>query len=425
MSGTWTKLTTFNSDEATDVFNNVSSAVAPVTELLTSVKSVVNSTKTFLDRQDYKAKRLISGTLALVEQALLNTLNTRAHLCVYSNLRADPDWSWKPKSGFVTESKPNPNFADGDMPVSGSGVTGWLYEILLSVYDKSNIQRPITDSKTPVGGLVFIIGASDFSEIHAAISAFKKVYPRFDSSRIDAAKKTETQPGDKKHHQSLGGYGGSRVAKLSDGLEAELAVAAAKASLSTLYSDVLPTDLSSIFVNSPGPVWVSTPAAGFFGEPAKRLTNSLETFVSENGSSSSALISLVSSLAKKIERIEETLVSIENAIQSLSAIIDALDRGSVYCGFESSGGASQFFSNAASHKDVPNFGEKGFVIGAVLLGSFPTADPLLTLGSIFGMDLSSTFSGSTEAGAALGAVSENISDVCSAVTTPSGDLLVP
>lgn len=395
MPGKWVEIGPLDSSGAQDILSDLADVLDSIADVLNAVQGVVDAVASLILGFESIIKSLITSIISAVEQTILNVLETNAHVAIYSNLKFDETWSWKPKVDIgQSETAPrNNNFLDGDVPFRGTGVSGWIGEVLASTHDTANVFRPVTDSGTATAGVILLFPAPSFSEFQEFIPLAKKLFS-FDDFRIEVAEEYQDLPKGQKWKAALGGYFGSRAAELAEGLsEGASSIKEAYSNLDETYQDALPDTAGSFFLNSPGPTWVSAPMSTFLGDDVRRMATALKRFVNSFSFADSPLIQLLNAISKKIDLLEELVRKISDIIDALAALLEALELAKFYFGSESGGGASQFYRNAMVAEGVPNVGPTGFAIGATVLLTVPNTESFISLFDLFGAPVGASFAG--------------------------------
>ena len=184
-------------------------------------------------------------------------------------------------------------------------------------------------------------------------------------------------------------------------------------SMGELYADALPSK-SQLFLGG-GPTWVSAPLAGFLGEPIKQMAKALRNFINSFTFADTGLTQLLNAISDKIDTLSKIVAEISDVIDALAALFELLEGLHIYCGVESTGGARQFFTNAAAAEGVPNVGSDGFVIGVTALSTAPSADSFLALFNVFGANVESAFNAVASGGETVGGLLEGVGEAFDAV----------
>jgi hypothetical protein len=377
-----------------------------VVQVLNAIKSAVRAIELFVINFESVLKALISAIITLIEQSLLQILETSAYLGVYSNLQVNKDWGWVQ----TPNSEAHPNAAAGDAPFNGNGMSGWLGSMLASTFDESNPLRPITDTATAVSGLIFVVGGPTFNEIKDLLPLLSRLFNFDDFSNAILSQDDLEELEAKNRWQILGGYCQTRAAKLAEGFgEAKSALEETSAQIEESLSDPFPP-VVDILQNSPGPSWVGLPFAACFGEPVRQLATALRGFVNSFSFADTPLTQLLNAITAKIQQIEEAIAFLRDVLASLSALLELLEGGQWYVANEDAGGAVRFFASAASAENVPNYGSNGAVIGFSALTTSASAHSFESLLDLFGVNVSQSFTAAAEAGEAVVATPSAVSD---------------
>lgn len=408
MPGKWNSLS-FDAGAVQGTLESASSVLESIIALLNTVQSVVRAAEALIQTFESATKALIQAILSIIEQTLLNILETNAHVGIYSNIEFDPEWSWEPKRGV---EPPNPNGKSGDAPIVGTGMSGWLATMLASTHDSSNPFRPVTDSSTNVTGVIFVIGAPSFSELAKFRENFAELKD-FSDFKLRSQEEIDAL-GHESRWKMVGGYFQSRIADLSEDLaEVEATYSEIAEQLDeTSQDDILFPDL--IFLNSPGPTWMGLPLASLFGEPLRQLTAAFRNFISAFSFADTPLTQLLNAILRKIEQIESLLELINDLIQSLITLLDFLENASFYYAEEEDGGAAAFFGNAATAENVPNYGETGVVVGTAALLTYNT-DIFESMMSLLGINAQTAFSAVSSGGEAFSATLDSVEEAAAEV----------
>ena len=394
-----------NTDQLQDVLRQTADALDTIVTLLNAIQSVVDAIAALILAFESAIKAIIIAVITLIEQLILNVLETNAHIAIHSNLKYDEDWTWKPST--LPNGFPTPNFIEGDVPFNGTGVTGWLSEMSASAYDQTNIFRPITDGQTRVTGVILLVSGPTFTEFKDLIPIFQKVFKNWDAFKI-APKGYEDLEGADRWMAAIKGYWGSRAAELDEGIkEGVEAVKEMYDGLDDAYNDLLPSSFSEALLNSPGPTWVSAPVGAILGEGVRQIADALRSFVNSFTFADSPLIQLLNAISEKIQHLEDLISKISDILDALAALLELLEVVNIYAASEV-GGASGFFSNAATAQNVPNVGPNGFAIGATALIASPSADSFLSLFELFGANIQAAVDDATAAVEGVETQAENV-----------------
>ena len=377
-----------------------------VVDVLNAIQSAVRAIELFIVSFESVLKSLISAIITLIEQGILQVLETSAYLGVYSNLQFDQDWAWKQ----IEDANPHPNAASGDAPFDGNGMSGWLGSMLASTFDEANPLRPVTDSGTAVSGLIFVVGGPTFNEVKDLLPLLSRPFNFDDFSDAILSQGDLEQLGVANRWQLLGGYCQTRAAKLAAGFaEAGAALEETSALVAESFSDPFPP-VADILRNSPGPSWVGVPLAACFGEPVRQLAAALRRFVNSFSFADTPLTQLLNAITAKIQQIEEAIAFLQDVIASLSALLELLEGGQWYVASESSGGAATFFGNAAVAENVPNYGSNGAVVGFSALTTTASEPSFESLLEIFGVSVSQSFAATAASADAVSSASSEVED---------------
>lgn len=385
-------------EDITDVLDSVVS-------ILNAIQSAVRAIELFIVTFESVLKALISAIIQLIESLLLEVLENSVHLGVFSNLKLDSEWAWKQKA----DADPHPNAEDGDAPLNGNGMSGWLGSMLLSTFDEADPFRPITDSGTTVTGLIFVVGGPTFNELKDLLPLLSRLFNFDDFSDAILTQSDLDDLGLSSRWQLLGNYYNTRAAKLSQGFaEAEAAMEGLIDSVADSSADIVPDSAAALLLNSPGPTWVGTPLAACFGEPIRQLASALRRFVNSFSFADTPLTQILNAIAAKIQQIEEAIAFLQDVIASLSALLELLEGGQWYFAQETSGGTSAFFQNAAVAENVPNYGPHGAVVGFSALSTSTNERSIESIFELFGVNVSSSFTSTAVAAATVASAAESV-----------------
>ena len=158
MAGKWTSLG-LDTSTVQETLSDIADGLDQIVTLLEVIKDLVDAVSSLILSFESAIKAILSGIITLIEQSLLNALETNAYLCVHSNLGYDSKWSFKRKGTLLADGsvESNRNFEDGDWLLRGSGMSGWMGEVMASTHDDSDPFRPITDNLTSVSGIIFYL----------------------------------------------------------------------------------------------------------------------------------------------------------------------------------------------------------------------------------------------------------------------------
>ncbi len=408
MPGKWNSLS-FETGALQGTLESASSVLESVVALLNTVAGVVRAAEALLQTFESATKGLIQSILALIQQTILNILETNAHVGIYSNLQFDTEWSWEPKQGV---EPPNPNGLAGDAPIKGTGMSGWLTTMSSSTHDSSNPFRPVTDSATAVTGIIFVLGAPSFSELGLLRGRIEELL-NFNDFKLRTQEEINDL-GYESRWKMVGGYFQSRVADLSEDLgEVESAYTEIANSIQEQSQDDI-LDPADIFLNSAGPTWLGIPLASLFGEPLRQIVSAFRSFVNSFSFADTPLTQLVNAILRKIEQIENLINLLNDLIQSLITLLDFLESVSFYYAAEPSGGASGFFANAAIAENVPNFGRTGVVVGAAAMFTKPT-DTIESAIALLGANASAAFSAVSNSAESFNATLDSVEEAAAEV----------
>jgi hypothetical protein len=408
MPGKWNSLE-FETGALQGTLESASSVLESIATLLKTVKAVVEAAEALLQTFESATKALINAVISIIEQTILNILETNAHVGFYSNLQFDTEWSWEPKDKV---DPPNPNWENGDYPIDGTGMSGWLTTMTASTFDTTNLFRPITDSGTAVSGMILVTGAPSFSEL----GEFKELFAEllnFDDFKLKTQEEIEALGYDSRW-KMVGGYFQSRLADLSEDLdEVESTYEEIKSQVDEQVNDPVPP-ADEVFLNSPGPTWVGLPIAALLGEPIRQTAAAFRRFVNAFTFADTPLTQLINAILKKIDQITELVELLNRLIESLIALLNFLESISFYYAAETSGGTKTFFRNAAKAENVPNFGVNGVVIGGAALTTHPT-DVFESMISLLGANAQAAFSSVSTGAESFSATLDNVEDAAAEV----------
>ena len=414
----WTKLELglVNLDAVEAAIDQVADILETLAGILELIAAALDILSILLVEFDNLLKALLDAVVLMLEEMVLDLLQTNAHLAVHLNMQWNHDWKYKKEiADPENDTHGDPSHIvdwvnDGLPPFIGTGMTGWLLDVGASSYDETDPFRPFTDELSEVAGFIFVKGAADSGEL----TSLKAAYDLFtDFSENDSDSTAFYLEGD-----AAGGFASVEagdVLRLSDSAGYYEVINVDSSSQLTVDPPIAKSHLIAGAVSNgaswnirrgglvslmaklpldkrefiPGdgnyPIWVSVPIAALVPglkpifEELRRIADLLKTGLGLGDS----LAKLATLLREKAEQLQAVVDALREALAIISAIAAFLEESSIFSQTAEAGGMAQFMANAMTAEDMPDYGTNGVVVGVV--GVTTAASPAATMEKFMGM----------------------------------------
>lgn len=373
---------------AVDKIDAILGAIEAALKILTTAIEVVGA---FAVTTINLLESIVAAVVAALEDFVLDLLEYNGAFCFHMNV------NWNPKWTYDRTGEDDPNLVDwkidNELPWHGSGLVGWLLDVLVSAQDPTDPFRPVTDDNTDVTGVVVVFGVpnseslSDFQDIF-------EIFTNFTDLKVDAEKVRNAVNGMKSMAKAgpaaFDEFTGSLL-KSKDELIGTV----------TLLDDALLERKNDEFFPFYGvyPKWLSVPFAALIPpiqsgfEALRKLLGLLKPALNLRDS----IAKLVAALKAKIQQLEELIERIEDLLEFIVGFITVLASASIVSVSTSGGGMNEFIGTALAADDRPDFGTAGLVAGFCLVATSPDLSATLEkFLRILGIELSAYSSGNTE-----------------------------
>ena len=155
----------------TKTMQDVLSGLAATLQVVSASLDVISF---LLFEQPNVLEAIVSAAVTAVEQAILDILENNTAFALHLNTKWNADWKYQRKPG--DDARRISDFVnDGEIPLVGTGTTGWLLDLAASTADPTDPFRPITDAGTAVQGVIFLRGVpadGDLTQLNTALEVF-------------------------------------------------------------------------------------------------------------------------------------------------------------------------------------------------------------------------------------------------------------
>lgn len=356
MADQWTQLEVLDFSAIEGATTTINAEILEtVAAFLDAVATALRVLSAFFAADTDPVKALLQGLVNVLEQSVLDFLQTNVAIAVHLNLNLDTEWRF------------DPDFTqDNLLPYRGTGVSGWLDDVNASAYDETNVFRPVTDSETTVGGMIIVNGVAAGDSIDVLKSLYD-LFTDFEDLKnlLDMARHLKSLDDDSKPLLKLG-------QALSDDLMHSLI--AVREGFEG-FAD------PETYVPRPGnlPIWASIPIASLI-PPVQTLFDELRRLIDgmrQPGDAADLLARLASLLAQKADLLSSIAEELQGVIDTLASLVNVLNDS--YIIFlpmpeEPGGGFANFVNRARGAENAPDFGSDGIVAGVVVVTT--ADDPL-------------------------------------------------
>lgn len=359
-------------DAIDDIVNTISTALNLVVAALEVVKALAFLTLNLL-------KAIVEAVLALIEELIFDLLEFNIAFAFHTNINWSPYWVYnKEKERDPRTGRLDPrlfDFAnDGVLPWGGSGLTGWLLDILASSKDPTDPFRPVTDDSTKVRGLMIIKGFANPQEIEQSlgIEDWVDLFTNWKGFKFKP-ERIRTDP----YMESVSKLVSGAVL---DTLLPLYQLGPKENQFLSLKEAIVGNPLDSYvsdFVPVPGnyPKWVSVPMAAVV-PPLQNLFANLQKLLgllSFSDDLSDALAKLIQAIEDKINLLLAAIREVQDIIDFLIAFAAFLTDSYIITLETAGGGMDTFIADILGASDAPDFGTAGIVLGVTMISTNPDA----------------------------------------------------
>jgi hypothetical protein len=369
-----------------DAVNGIISTIADVLQLVVAALEIL---KALALASLNLLKAIVSAVLALIEELIFDLLEYNVGLAFHVNMNWNPFWVYnKEKERDPRTGKLDPrliDFAtDGQLPWAGTGLVGWLLDILASSKDPTDPFRPVTDSNTEVYGIMIIKGFANPAEVEFSlgIQDWINLFTNWDQFKLDPSQ------------ARVGPYVES-ITKLATGAAVDSLLPffglgpkeAQFLSIKEAVGGDSLKDYVSQFAPVPGnyPKWISVPMAAAI-PPLQNLFSNLQRLLgilAPADDLSDGLSRLIRAIQDKLALLQEALQEVQDVLNFLAAIVAFLTDSYILVTKVPSGGMDTFVSSAIAAPGAPDLGTAGIVLGITMIATQPdsqaTVDKFLEL----------------------------------------------
>jgi len=351
----------------TDVLNTISTALKLLTTAIEVIKGLAFASLNLL-------KSIVEAIVTLIEELLHDLLEFNVAMALHVNMNWNPFWVMnREKERDPRTGKLDPRLVDyqvdGQFPWSGSGLVGWLLDVLQSTKDPTNPFRPVTDSNTKVYGVIILDGIANPADAENGLRLddWYNLFTNWESFKVDFST-VNTDPFI------------DSTSKL--GTTALLAVLAPLYRMGPKDQQLLPIKAfvdENLQISKFSPVagnypkWVSIPMAALV-PPLQAGFEDLRKVLGMLRFSDDlvdALSKLIDAINAKVDVIQEALQQIQDAIALAIALAEFFSNAFILVLDVPDGGMDRFIGDAISASNPPNFGDAGIVVGATLVATNP------------------------------------------------------
>ena len=365
-------LSNLNTEEFEAKADDLIGVVSGVASILDFIGGALQIVAALLFAGSDPITALVESALNAAEQFIVDLMQNNVAVCVHTNLHWNKRWTFNTSP----DDPDGPNYTSlGQLPWNGTGLQGWLQEVLLSANDESNIWRPLTDAETEVTGTILIHGVPGFDELES----LQKIFKIFtDLGDFEQVLDIETYKDMLPNKEAL----------------ARLGPACSDAYMAALVAVFTPIYLEKWHQGDP-PYWVSVPFASLM-PPLQNFFDALRQIIDSLRPASTPgdmLDDLGKALERKAALLDELAEELEDLKETIAALLDLFDNAYILYLTPEAGGMNNFILRAQQAEDMPDFGSGGIVAGLVMLATQENAMTTLdTFWSLFKLDVNDLIS---------------------------------
>lgn len=359
-------------DTISGILSAIQTALKIVTAALEVVKALALASLNLI-------KAIVEAVIALIEELLFDLLEFNVAMALHVNMNWSPFWLYnKEKERNARTGKLDPRLFDyvndGQFPWSGTGLTGWLLDLLASSKDPTDPFRPVTDESTGVYGVMIIKGIANPAEAENSLdfSDWIQLFTNWKGFNVDFSKVRTDPYFDSVSKMASGALVDTLAPFYQMGPKDQQFLSLKEA----LVGDPLGS-YTSQFLPTPGsyPKWVSVPMAAVV-PPLQALFANLQKalgLMRFGDDLSDALSKLIQAINDKLATLSEAVQQVQDAINLLLALAAFLTDAYIIVHNIPDGGMDVFIADVLAATDAPDFGTAGIVVGVTFLATQPDA----------------------------------------------------
>lgn len=359
-------------DTVDGVLSAIEAALALVTTALEVVRAFALTTLNLL-------KTIVDAVLALIEELIFDLLEFNVAFTLHVNMNWNPFWVYnKEKERNPRTGRLDPRLVDfvkdRQFPWAGTGLTGWLLDLLASTKDPTDPFRPVSDETTSVYGVMIIKGIANPADAENSLNLedWTNLFTNWSSFNIDFTKvKSDV------YYESNSKLG---TMSLLDTFGPFVQMGPKDQQILSIQNAIVGNPLAPeilSFYPTPGsyPKWVSIPMAAVV-PPLQNLFANLQKalgLLRFGDDTYEALGKLIQAIQDKIDTLAEAVQQVQDAINLLISLAAFLTDSYIVVHDIPSGGMDVFIADVLAASDAPDFGRAGIVVGATFLATQPDA----------------------------------------------------
>lgn len=359
-------------DTVDGVLSALEVALGLVTAALEVVRAFALTTLNLL-------KTIVDAVLALIEELIFDLLEFNVAFSLHVNINWSPFWVYdKEKERDRRSGKLDPRLIDyvndKQFPWAGTGLTGWLLDLLASTKDPTDPFRPVSDETTSVYGVMIIKGIANPAEAENSLnlSEWTDLFTNWSSFNIDFSRVQADV-----YYESNSKLG---TMSLLDTFGPFAQMGPKDQQILSIKNAIVGNPLGSYetdFIPTPGtyPKWVSIPMASVV-PPLQNLFANLQKalgLLRFGDDVYDALGKLIQAIQDKIATLSEAIQQVQDAINLLISLAAFLTDSYIIVHDVPAGGMDVFIADVLAASDAPDFGKAGIVVGATFLATQPDA----------------------------------------------------
>jgi len=328
--GTWQEAQLLGIDPSPliDIMEDVADTAESVAAVLDAVATLLEAVAGLLIFPDNPLKAIVNLIINALSGFIEDLLSNNVAIAIHHNFQHDPKWRLTRSAAEddpTRSSGKTPNLEDGDIPYTGTGLTGWFHGLLSSVRSTRDPWAPVQNDDgnvfmfIMVRGTPTVDGLADFWPIIKDLWFSWKPDDWFSEYDKDWwIDETETR----RHLARLGSAFGCKQAHGSATYERETAWENIKSGVGDRVGDFTEFPDNMLSPESM-PIWRSIPIARIFGPPLQEILEALRDLLNSlKFPVDDTLRQMVLLLAKKVEQLSVLIAKISRIIDSIAAIID-------------------------------------------------------------------------------------------------------
>jgi hypothetical protein len=366
--------------QVVDAIDAILSALDTVFQLIVAALEVVRTLA--LTSLNF-LKTIVAAVLTLIQELIQDLLENNVAMTLHVNMNWNPYWLYNkererdPRTGRI-DSRLVDYAHDGQLPWAGTGLTGWLLDLLASSKDPTDPFRPVTDLNTKVYGAIIIKGIENPAELENSL-ALEDWISLFVNWRL--WKFDPSQVVDSPHAESINKLLSSAIV---DSYLPLFALGPKEAQFLSLKQAIVGNPLAnytSAFLPTIGnyPKWVSVPMAAVV-PPLQNMFSNLQRLLgllTPADDAYDALTKLIRTIQDMLNVLREAIQEVQDVLDLLLALAAFLTDSYILVLDTDSGGMDSFITAAIAAGDAPDFGTAGIVVGVSFLATQPDSQATL------------------------------------------------